>query len=221
MVSLRILYGSFRKHLRRADIDLLARDWANDLLQIVKLSYTVNKIDPSAYVADRCIILMSNHGSLYDIPLIISALPGSIRMLAKRELFRVPIWGAAMRAAEFVSIDRKNRQQAMRDLQIAGEKMHSGIVLWIAPEGTRSRSGELLSFKKGGFILAIQAGAIIVPVGIRGADKVLPADSLQFNIGEHVDINIGAPIDAADYKLENKNLLMQRVAEQLSALTKA
>src|SRR4029079_5554001 len=92
-------------------------------------------------------------------PLIFAALPGSIRMLTKKELFRVPIWGRGLAAGEFVSLDRSQRQQAIRDLGAARDKMADGVILWVAPEGTRSKDGRLGSFKKGGFLLALENGA--------------------------------------------------------------
>lgn len=217
-ISLQVLINAARGKLNRQKVDQLTRKWSNKLLQIVGLNYQVAGQAFTHYPANRCIILMCNHSSLYDIPLAISALPGSIRMLAKRELFKVPIWGQAMRAAEFLSIDRKNREQAIKDLQAARAKMQDGIVLWIAPEGTRSKDGTLLPFKKGGFILAIQTGAIIIPVGIRGAAEVLAARTLALNFNQHVDIHLGEPIDAAEYTLETKDQLMTRVRDSLSKL---
>ena len=109
-------------------------------------------------------------------------------------------------------------EQAKKDLKAAGEKMEDGIVLWIAPEGTRSRTGRLGSFKKGGFILAIETGAQIIPVGIRGSEKVLPAKTWDFYLDQQVDIHIGKPIDASAYTLENKDELIEAVRRELKAL---
>ena len=217
-VSTRILALAYSGRQTRARIDRLTRQWAHNLLKYVKLKFRVINPEGCHYPPGRCIILMCNHSSLYDIPLAISALPGSIRMLAKRELFQVPIWGAAMSKAEFVSVDRKNSAQAIKDLQLAKAKMQDGVILWISPEGTRSDTGKLLRFKKGGFILAIQTGAIIIPVGIRGANNVLPARTLQFNLNQQVELHIGQPVDAATYTLESRELLMEKVRQSLLTL---
>jgi 1-acyl-sn-glycerol-3-phosphate acyltransferase len=174
--------------------------------------------DGAAIPAGRPVILMSNHSSLYDIPLIFTALPGSIRMLTKKELFRVPIWGRGLTAGEFISIDRKDREQAIRDLAVARDKMSSGIVLWVAPEGTRSRDGRLGEFKKGGFMLALETGATIIPIGIRGAAGVLPAKTLRFELGREAEVRIGAPIEASTYTLERRDELMEHVAEAIREL---
>jgi len=152
---------------------------------------------------------MVNHRSHYDIPLSFVSLPGSIRMLTKNELFKIPIWGKGMKAAEFISIDRKNLEQALKDLDEARRLMLSGIVLWVAPEGSRSRTGKLGEFKKGGFMLALQTGAIIIPVGIKGSETILPPDSLDFYLNRKVDITIGEPLDAALYNVDQRDALMQ------------
>lgn len=161
---------------------------------------------------------MSNHRSHYDIPLTILSLPASIRMLTKKELFKIPLWGRGMAAGEFICIDRNNIEQAKQDLKKAREKMEDGIVLWIAPEGTRSRTGRMGTFKKGGFILAIEAGAQIIPVGIRGSEKVLQPKTWEFFLDQKVDIHIGKPIDASAYTLENKDELIEAVRRKISIL---
>jgi 1-acyl-sn-glycerol-3-phosphate acyltransferase len=123
-----------------------------------------------------------------------------------------------MRAAEFPSIDRSNRECALQDLARAKAMMESGIVLWAAPEGTRSPDGRLLPFKKGCFHLAMDTGAIIVPVAIRGIHRVLPARSLQINLGQPVDVRVGKPIDTAGRGKESMAELMQEVRGRLQEL---
>jgi 1-acyl-sn-glycerol-3-phosphate acyltransferase len=162
---------------------------------------------------------MCNHTSLYDIPISYKAFSGySIRMLAKKEMFKIPVMGKGMQAAEFPFVDRKNRHQAIKDLAYAKQLMESGIIIWIAPEGTRSKDGRLKPFKKGAFITAIEAKAMIIPMGIRGAFSILPARSRQFNLDQTAEIHIGEPIDAAEYTLENKEELIQAVYQSISQL---
>ena len=123
-----------------------------------------------------------------------------------------------MEAAEFPFIDRKNRRQAMQDLEHVKKLLNSGIVMWIAPEGTRSKDGKLAPFKKGAFIMAIQAQATIIPIGIRGAYNILPARTSQFNINQTAEIRIGEPIDAAQYTLEDKERLIENVFQSMKHL---
>jgi 1-acyl-sn-glycerol-3-phosphate acyltransferase len=167
----------------------------------------------------RPLVIMSNHSSLYDIPLIFVALPGSIRMLTKKELFSVPVWGRGLAAGEFVSINRHDHRQALRDLDAAKGKMAGGISLWVAPEGTRSRDGQLGDFKKGGFVLAIQTGALILPIGIRGARDILPPKTFfRADLGRTAEVHIGAPIDAGAFSMDRRDALVGEVRERIREL---
>ena len=111
-------------------------------------------------------VVMSNHQSLYDVPVLFRALPQSLRMVAKTELYKIPVFGGALVAAEFVELDRGDRNKARASIRVAQERLASGIHVWIAPEGTRSVTGRLASFKRGGFKLALDTGARILPVTI-------------------------------------------------------
>jgi 1-acyl-sn-glycerol-3-phosphate acyltransferase len=217
-ISISTVVDVHRGRYRRPVADARLRWWSERLLALVGLRCRV--VDPHAvrFAPGRPTILMSNHQSLYDIPVLFHVLPGSIRMLTKKELFRVPIWGRGLRAGEFVSIDRGNHQQALRDLAAAREKMADGIVLWIAPEGTRSRDGRLGPLKKGGFMLALEVGATIVPIGIRGTRDVLPPKTLRFHLGRSVEVHLGAPIDTSTYGPDGREALMAEVERRLCAL---
>lgn len=217
-ISVYALYMRLTNTYDRQRSDNILRWWSGYLLKAARVSKLVSNPHHIELKPDTAYIIMSNHRSHYDIPLIFVSLGGSIRMLTKKELFRVPIWGRGLKAAEFLSIDRKDHDQAMKDLENAKEKMKSGIVLWIAPEGTRSRTGALGEFKKGGFMVAIQTGATIIPVGIQDSEKVLAPDTLDFYLDQQVHINIGNPIDASRYSIEQRDQLMQEVRAAIQAL---
>ncbi|MDH5559556.1 MAG: 1-acyl-sn-glycerol-3-phosphate acyltransferase, partial [Deltaproteobacteria bacterium] len=161
----------------RQRTDQHLKGWAKKLLTRIGLKYKIFKQSEVELQQGRAYIIMCNHSSFYDIPLTYVSLEGSIRMVAKKELFRVPIWGKAMEMTEFIKIDRNDPRQSKKDLQIAMEKLQTGLMLWIAPEGTRSRTGEMLPFKKGGFKVAMDMMAIIIPMGIRGVNKVFPPNT--------------------------------------------
>jgi 1-acyl-sn-glycerol-3-phosphate acyltransferase len=213
LVLLRALFGK----LDRRIVDKYCREWSTALLKLVRTSLTVRGEVPD-FNDGRRYIIMSTHASHYDIPVSFVSLPGSIRMLAKKELFKIPLLGQAMAAAEFPSIDRSNRQNAVRDLDRARAMMESGIVLWAAPEGTRSPDGNLLPFKKGCFHLALETEAVIVPVAIRGIHRVLPARSMQINLGQPVDVRVGTPIDTAGKSKEDLAGVMEEVRQRLEEL---
>ncbi|KXO12062.1 MULTISPECIES: lysophospholipid acyltransferase family protein [Marinobacter] len=213
LVLLRALFG----RLNRPIVDKYCREWSAALLKLVRASLTVRGEVPD-FNDGRRYIIMSTHASHYDIPVSFVSLPGSIRMLAKKELFRIPLLGQAMAAAEFPSIDRSNRIRAVRDLERAKQMMENGIVLWAAPEGTRSSDGTLLPFKKGCFHLALDTEAVIVPVAIRGIHQVLPARSLQINLGQPVDVRVGTPIETAGKSKEDLAQIMSDVHQSLEQL---
>ncbi|MFY7698029.1 MAG: lysophospholipid acyltransferase family protein [Legionella sp.] len=205
--------------ISRSWVDKAAHVYVERILNLVRVScrvYNPNQVEPQPNVPT---IIMCNHSSVYDIPLSYKAFPKhSIRMLAKKELSRIPIMGSGMRACEFLFIDRKNRRQAIKDLEQVDMLLQSGIVLWIAPEGTRSKNGKLAPFKKGCFITAINTKATIIPMGIKGAFNILPARTLQLNINQQAEIHIGKPIDASKFTLENKELLISDVYNSINQL---
>jgi len=217
-VSLHLVVLSLGKRLTRDRADFLIRRWSKRLLTIIGLRCQTFGEEQLSKVAGRPVIIMCNHSSLYDIPISFVALPDSLRMLAKKELFSIPVFGQALRCSEFVSIDRNKRSTALHDLNVAKQKMQNGIMLWIAPEGTRSKDGKLGKLERGGFLTAIDTQACIVPVGIRGAHQILPAKTLNYRCNEQVEVHIGAPIDAAEYGLANKDALITEVANQLRQL---
>jgi len=203
----------------RAWADKTIHIWERRILNLVKVKCKIinpHQVEP---LAGQPTIVMCNHSSLYDIPISMHAFPNhSLRMLAKKELSRIPILGKGMTAAEFPFIDRKNRHQAMRDLDAVQQLLASGIVMWIAPEGTRSKDGKLAPFKKGAFIAAIQAKATIIPIGIRGAYDILPARTFQFNINQTAEVHFGKAIDASKFTLENKEKLIEEVFQSIKQL---
>ena len=135
-------------------------------------------------------LVMSNHQSHYDVAVLYYVLGAQIRMVAKRELFDLPIFGRAIRAAGFVSVDRKNHSSAVSSLEEAKEMLTSGTPIWIAPEGRRSPTGELLPFKKGGFVMSLATGAPILPVSIRGTRDILRAKGVRSRRGVEVFVTI-------------------------------
>lgn len=213
--ALRGLFGT----ISRPWCDHALRLYVKRVLNLVGVTCKIINPHHVQPIAGQPTILMCNHSSLYDIPLSLLAFPAhSLRMIAKKELGKIPIMGQGMAAAEFPLIDRQNRTQAKKDLEYAKALLISGILMWIAPEGTRSKSGKLAPFKKGGFITAIQAGAVIIPMGIRGANAILPARTHQFNLNQAVEVHIGKPIDASKFTLENKEELIELVFQEMKTL---
>ena len=162
-------------------------------------------------------VVMSNHQSHIDIPILFAAVSPRLRMVTKKELFRVPIWGKAMRESGFIEIDRQNRERAIESLRVAKETLRSGVHVWIAPEGTRSRDGVMLPFKKGGFMTALDSDTRILPVGVSGTRDVLPKGHAKAKAGQCIAVVIGTPIDVTG---KDRDTLMVETRSAIEALVK-
>ncbi len=162
---------------------ILARNWGKAILFISGIKVEVRGLSNIEF--DNSYVYMPNHQSLYDIPVLLGRLPIQFRWLAKAELFKIPVFGRAMKCAGYISIDRKNRKSALDSLRKAGNSMKSkGVSVIIFPEGTRSQDGEISSFKKGGFYLATTSKVSIVPVIIKGTKEIVSKKSLLIKPGK-------------------------------------
>lgn len=165
-------------------------------------------------------LVMSNHVSHYDIPVLYYVLGGRMRMVAKKELFQLPIFGQAIRDAGMIEVDRGNHARAVASLDKAKAQLASGTPIWIAPEGTRSPTGKLLPFKKGGFVLAFEMGVPILPVTIVGTRNVLPAKGLLSTAGATVDVTIHPLIESsARADLDRRSAINAMMREVRDAIT--
>jgi len=186
----------------------IARFWGKSILVVSGVKVCVkglSNIDLSAPY-----IYMPNHQSNFDIPVLLGHLTVQFRWLAKMELFKIPIFGRAMRKAGYISIDRYHRESAIESLKVAANKIKNGVSVLIFPEGTRSRDGKIQPFKKGGFVMAIDSGIPIVPVVITGTRAIMPKGRFRVYPG-HVSMVIRKPIDTSTYIRETKEVLMESV----------
>jgi 1-acyl-sn-glycerol-3-phosphate acyltransferase len=169
----------------------LARFWGTNLCRVCGIEVTTRGGDDVRW--SEPLIVMANHQSYVDIPVLYAALPEPFGMLAKQELFRLPVFSAAMRGMRCVPIDRGNRRQSFESLRQAADQVRTGKSIVVFPEGTRSSNGSIQELKKGPFYLAEMAGVPIVPVGIRGTRQALAKDRV-FVRGAKVEVAIGAPL---------------------------
>ena len=189
-------------------VHIVARIWAKCILIVSGIKVNIkgfSNIDPS-----HSYIYMCNHQSNFDIPVLLGCLPVQFRWLAKAELFKIPIFGRAMRGAGYVPIDRFNRQSAFNSIAEVSQKMKNGVSVMIFPEGTRSKDGKIGSFKKGGFVMAVDSRVPIIPLVIRGTRSIMEKGNLRINPGD-VSMQIGQPIETATYARETKDDLIESV----------
>jgi 1-acyl-sn-glycerol-3-phosphate acyltransferase len=160
-------------------------------------------------------LFVANHTSSLDAPAVVGAIPRRIAILLKESLFRFPVVGTAFRLAGFIPVKR-GHDSAVKSLEKATESLRAGRSFLIYPEGTRSPDGRLQKFKKGAVVMAIKAGAPIVPVACSGAHLLMAKRSLKLRPGE-VSVEFLDPIDASDYSLAQRDELNQRVHDELAA----
>ena len=215
LTSLVALFLIFVCRCSANQVQVLPRLWARCICRLAGVRVTVEgreRVDPAGTY-----IFAANHQSQFDIFALQGYLGIDFRWLAKKELFDIPIFGAGMRSAGYISVDRSRGRQAVQSLNEAAQRITDGTSVIIFPEGTRSRDGELQPFKSGAMVLAIKAGVPIVPVAITGTHQVLAKGRLLSRPGR-VSIRVGQPIATTQFKATEKQALATRLQEEVAAL---
>jgi len=193
----------------------IARLWSRGILTSsgVRLEPSYDpRLDPAASY-----VFLANHQSLFDIPALLLSSPGQVRLVAKRSLFKIPLFGWAMAVAGFIPVDRADRSTARETFAQATAKLRQGTSVALFPEGTRAKGNALLPFQRGGFLIAMRSGLPIVPVGIRGTRDIRSTRGLAIHPGR-ATVSYGAPIDPAEFGIRRKGELAAEVRRQIAEL---
>lgn len=166
--------------------------------------------------ADGPVIFMSNHQGNFDILALYRAIPQQFAWIAKEELFTIPVFGHSMRRAGYIPLDRSDGRRALKSVETAAVAIAGGRSVVIFPEGTRTRDGNLLPFKKGGFLLAAKAGVPIVPMTINGSMEINPCTRIELYPGT-VRITFGEPIRPAATGGAARDQLLEEVRAAIGA----
>jgi 1-acyl-sn-glycerol-3-phosphate acyltransferase len=157
-----------------------------------------------------------NHQSVLEVALLMTYLGRNPAYLAKKELFKFPVFGPGMRVIKIVPVDRRDRQAAIKAARAVAANLQKGKSYVVHPEGTRSPDGRLLQFKKGAFLMAIEAGVPVVPVTISGSGALMPKNKIKLYPGT-VRITIHKPIEVHGYSKENIAQLMEMTRSAISS----
>lgn len=212
-VTIPTFLESFVHEIGREEADRRIADFARRVVKKARIHLHVEGHE--LLPRDRSVVLMANHQSHMDIPVSYASIGDmTVRMVGKKELFRIPVWARAMRAGGFIEIDRGDRASAIASLERAAIQIHDGVSIWIAPEGSRSKTGRLGPLKKGGFHLARDTDTPIVPMAITGTGAILPPGTTSMRYDCPVRVVFGAPIPVADRSIDE---LMVEVGDFLRA----
>jgi 1-acyl-sn-glycerol-3-phosphate acyltransferase len=187
-----------------------ARFWGRLGITMAGIRMTVSGEE---HLPDGPIIVMSNHASNFDILAIQGYFPRPLSWIAKKELFKIPVFGWSMQRGGYIPLDRGDGRKALKSMDEAAQQIRGGTSVIVFPEGTRTRDGHLLPFKRGGFLLAVKAGVPVVPVSIAGSFAINPGGSLGLNLGRPVHLKIHPPITLPTglKRSEAEDLLIQQV----------
>ncbi len=194
----------------------IVRNWAKSILWISNIHYSIiglDRLDPNQQY-----VFASNHESAFDIPLTLGGIPWHVVPIAKKELKRIPFLSWAMIAAGHIFIDRTNHEKALKSIdKIRKSLKKNPRSILIFPEGTRSLDGKMKPFKKGGIILAINAGLPIVPMACCGTYDVLVKGSKTFN-PKSIELRFAPPISTKQNDMDNRNEITRRVENEVKRL---
>lgn len=209
-----IIYCYLKKNKK---LDQIIHQDSYKLLSLAKPKIKIYGEENLILDPNKKYMIICNHSSHYDIPLTFLTFKGMpVKMVAKTELFKVPILGAAMRSFRTVEIDRSNLKTAIKNLENAKQLLSEGIIIWVAAEGTRSAKQKNKPFKKGGLLTAIEAKANIIPMYIDGAENMLPAKTWDFYLHQPVNIHLTPHIDCSKYTTDNVNQLITDIKQAWS-----
>ncbi len=192
--------------------------WGGFVLYICGLKLLPYEVPPEIKETQPC-VLMSNHESAVDSPLYLWVFPAPLHFAGKHTAFWVPFFGLALWINGHIPVNRGNREKAIKSMKRAARMVQKGKSVIVFPEGQRAENyqGEMLPFKKGGFMLAIEAGAPIVPAAVAGTGDAIPKGSYTSK-GSFVCYRFGKPIETKDFSFEDRDLLMEKVRNEIEKL---
>lgn len=201
------------KDPRNAD-PLLYR-WGRSMMAAAGATHTAEGLE---HLPEGNVVFVCNHQSNYDVILFFAHVRKHTRWVAKRELFKIPVFGQTMRLAGNIPVDRDGSESDKSRLSEAVMAVRERVSVMFFPEGTRESDGKLKPFKKGAAVFAIQAGVPIVPMAVSGTRLILPKGSLAIRWGKRAALVIGEPILTQGLTVDDREALTHRLEETVARL---
>ncbi len=173
----------------------VGRTWSKQLLQIFGMRVHLKGVENLEQ--GKSYVYVSNHASMFDIPAVLGHIPDQVRIVFKKELSYVPIWGWSLAVGHYIAINRARAKDALKSLDEAAQKIRNGASVLLFAEGTRTRTGKLQPFKRGAFSLAVRSGIPVVPLTINNSFRILPKGSLRIRPAD-IEIVIEKPIPTSN-----------------------
>jgi len=194
---------------------LHARLWARLALALNGVTVTLAGAE---HLPDGPVIFMSNHQSNFDILALLAAMPRQIHWIAKKELFEIPVFGPSMRRGGYIPLDRGDGRKALQSMDEAAATIRQGKSVVLFPEGTRTQDGNLLPFKRGGFILARKADVPVIPITINGSGRINPANQIRLFSGD-IRITLHPPVVVPTElrRSEAESFMMENVRDRIES----
>jgi 1-acyl-sn-glycerol-3-phosphate acyltransferase len=211
--TLLIFFAVFLFRVSRQTQTTLVRQWLSVVCLSHRIRFQVEGVEH--HDPRRPALVVSNHQSLYDIPAVFAALAGDIRMLAKKELFQIPLFGHSLAMVEMIPVQRESQKSSRAARDKVLERIRSGLQVWLAPEGTRSKDGALGPFKRGSFALAIEAGVPVQPIVVLDSRLAAGKGSLMSRPGSLIHVRILPPISTEGMTLDDRARLSELVREKI------
>ena len=196
--------------LLTGDANFMYGTFIGALRIVLRLAGIRVRVEGLENIPDGVCVFTSNHASNLDPVALVPNIPRRVALLAKKEVFSIPILSKALRQAKLIPVDRADKEAAAESVDVAVAYMKQGLSFCVFPEGTRSRDGRLLPFKKGTFLMAIRAAAWVVPVSLAGTQRLMRKGDWTIHPGEVV-VRYGPAVPATEYAEDQRDQLRQRV----------
>lgn len=198
------------------DADFMYRVFIGALRVTMRIAGIRIRVEGAENIPPGVCVFASNHASNIDPVALVPNIPRRVALLAKKEVFSVPILSKALHLAKLVPVDRADREAAAESVDTAVKYLKEGLSFLVYPEGTRSPDGHLLPFKKGTFVMAIRAGVPVVPVSLASTQRLMRKGDWTIHPGDVV-VRYGPPVDASEYSPDQRDMLRQRVQDLVAA----